>query len=57
MIVNIRNGTTAVVLTDATKIRDDKGLFGLDKQLLASAALIPGLKVKVTEHPTSTIAY
>jgi len=36
-----------VVLTDDTKTRDNKGLFGLDKQILSNSVLIPGLKVKV----------
>jgi hypothetical protein len=35
------------VLTDNTVIRDEKGLFGLDKQHLSSVVLIPGLKVEV----------
>jgi OOP family OmpA-OmpF porin len=36
-----------VVLTDETTTKDDKGLFGLDKQHLSSVVLIPGLKVDV----------
>ena len=36
-----------VVLTDNTVTKDDKGLFGLDKQHLSSVVLIPGLKVEV----------
>jgi OmpA-OmpF porin, OOP family len=39
--------TTTVVLTDNTTTRDKKGLFGLDKEHLSSAVLIPGLKVDV----------
>jgi OOP family OmpA-OmpF porin len=38
---------TTVVLTDNTVTKDDKGLFGLDKQHMSSAVLIPGLKVEV----------
>jgi OmpA-OmpF porin, OOP family len=38
---------TTVVLTDNTITKDDKGLFGLDKQHLSSVVLIPGLKVEV----------
>jgi outer membrane protein OmpA-like peptidoglycan-associated protein len=38
---------TTVVLTDSTVTKDDKGLFGLDKQHLSSVVLIPGLKVEV----------
>src|ERR1700758_1557109 len=51
LIVNSGNGTTTVVLTDDTTTKDDKGLFGLDKQHLSSAVLIPGLKVKVEGAP------
>jgi outer membrane protein OmpA-like peptidoglycan-associated protein len=36
-----------VVLTDDTRTKDDKGLFGLDKQHMSSVVLIPGLKVDV----------
>lgn len=36
-----------VVLTDETVTKDDRGLFGLDKEHLGSTVLIPGLKVKV----------
>jgi outer membrane protein OmpA-like peptidoglycan-associated protein len=47
LIVNSGNGNTTVVLTDSTVTKDDKGLFGLDKEHMSSAVLIPGLKVKV----------
>lgn len=40
-------GTRTVVLTDSTTTKDDKGLFGLDKQEMSNVVLIPGLKVKV----------
>jgi outer membrane protein OmpA-like peptidoglycan-associated protein len=36
-----------VVLTDDTTTKDDRGLFGLEKQHMSNAVLIPGLKVKV----------
>ena len=36
-----------VLLTDETVTKDDRGLFGLDKEHLGSIVLIPGLKVKV----------
>ena len=39
--------TTTVVLTDETSTRDSKGLFGLDKQLMSSVVLVPGLKVDI----------
>jgi OmpA-OmpF porin, OOP family len=39
--------TTTVVLTDDTTTKDDKGLFGLEKQHMSNVVLIPGLKVDV----------
>ena len=47
LIVRNSNGKTTVVLDDSTTTKDDKGLFGLDKQYMSNAVLIPGLKVKV----------
>jgi OmpA-OmpF porin, OOP family len=47
LIVTTAEGNSTVVLTDNTRTKDDKGLFGLDKQELGNAVLIPGLKVKV----------
>jgi len=47
LIVKSANGTTTVVLTDYTKTKDDKGLFGLDKQFMSNVVLVPGLKVDV----------
>ena len=47
LIVSGPAGQTTVVLTDDTKTKDNKGLFGLDKQQLSNAVLIPGLKLKV----------
>src|SRR6201988_446051 len=47
LIVKSSDGNTTVVLTDDTKTRDRKGLFGLDKQQISSAVLIPGLKISV----------
>jgi outer membrane protein OmpA-like peptidoglycan-associated protein len=48
LIVGTAEGSkTTVVLTDSTVTKDDKGLFGLDKQHLSSVVLIPGLKVVV----------
>src|SRR6266576_963219 len=47
LIVKSGEGNTTVVLTDHTATRDDKGLFGLDKQHLSSVVLIPGLKIEV----------
>ena len=39
--------TTTVVLTDETTTKDNRGLFGLEKHIMSSSVLIPGLKVKV----------
>src|SRR3954467_5892459 len=36
-----------VVLTDDTRTKDDRGLFGLEKQEMSSVVLIPGLKVNI----------
>jgi OmpA-OmpF porin, OOP family len=40
-------GAATVVLTDNTKTKDDRGLFGLDKEYLSDVVLVPGLKVSV----------
>jgi len=47
LILNGPSGKTTVVLTDDTTTKDDKGLFGLEKQHLSNVVLIPGLKVDV----------
>jgi outer membrane protein OmpA-like peptidoglycan-associated protein len=47
MTVKGDDGNTTVLLTETTDTKDDKGLFGLDKEHLGSTVLIPGLKVKV----------
>src|SRR3954462_11077978 len=47
LIVRSGGSTVTVVLSDDTKTKDDKGLFGLDKEYMSSAVLIPGLKVDV----------
>src|ERR1700751_2794948 len=47
LIVQSGGQNTTGVLTDETKTKDDKGLFGLDKQYMSSTVLVPGLKVKV----------
>jgi outer membrane protein OmpA-like peptidoglycan-associated protein len=47
LIVNGQGRNVTVVLTDDTVTKDDKGLFGLDKEHMSSVVLIPGLKVKV----------
>jgi outer membrane protein OmpA-like peptidoglycan-associated protein len=51
LIVKSGEGTTTVVLTDNTRTKDDKGLFGLDKQEMSSVVLIPGLKVDIDGVP------
>jgi OOP family OmpA-OmpF porin len=47
LIVKSGAGTTTVVLTDNTRTKDDRGLFGLEKQEMSSVVLIPGLKVDI----------
>ena len=47
LIVKGAEGTFTVVLTDDTTTKDDKGLFGLEKQQMSNVVLIPGLKVDV----------
>jgi len=47
LIVKSAQGNVTVVLTDSTRTKDDKGLFGLEKQQMADTVLIPGLKVDV----------
>ena len=47
MIVRGSGGDTVVILTANTRTKDDKGLFGLDKEEMADTVLIPGLKVRI----------
>ena len=47
LVVKTDSGNVTVVLTDDTTTKDDRGLFGLEKQQMSSAVLIPGLKVDV----------
>src|SRR6202795_954486 len=47
LIVKSAEGPVTVVLTDYTTTKDDKGLFGLDKQHMSNVVLIPGLKVDI----------
>jgi OOP family OmpA-OmpF porin len=47
LIVTRSEGDVTVVLTDETTTQDRKGLFGLDKEKMSNAVLIPGLKVDV----------
>jgi OmpA-OmpF porin, OOP family len=47
LVVKSGVGTTTVVLTDNTRTKDDRGLFGLEKQEMSSVVLIPGLKVDI----------
>src|SRR4051794_15018158 len=51
LLVTTDSGEKTVVLTDDTKTKDDRGLFGLEKQQLSSVVLIPGLKVEVEGTP------
>src|SRR6266478_7064579 len=47
LIVNTEAGKVTVVLTEGTKIKDDRGLFGLQEEKMSATVLIPGLKVSV----------
>jgi len=47
LTVKSAEGNVTVVLTDNTRTKDDKGLFGLEKQEMADTVLIPGLKVDI----------
>jgi outer membrane protein OmpA-like peptidoglycan-associated protein len=47
LIVKSGSGNVTVLLTDDTTTKDDKGLFGLDKQHMSNVVLIPGLKVNI----------
>jgi OmpA-OmpF porin, OOP family len=40
-------GNVTVILTNDTTTKDDRGLFGLEKQNMSDVVLIPGLKVDV----------
>jgi OmpA-OmpF porin, OOP family len=47
LVVKSAQGNVTVVLTDSTTTKDDRGLFGLDKQHMSDVVLIPGLKVDI----------
>ena len=47
LIVTSGGTDVTVVLTDQTRTKDDKGLFGLEKQEMSNTVLIPGLKVDI----------
>jgi outer membrane protein OmpA-like peptidoglycan-associated protein len=51
LIVKTGQGSTTVVLTDDTVTKDDRGLFGLEKQHLSDVVLVPGLKLEVEGTP------
>jgi OmpA-OmpF porin, OOP family len=51
LIVDSHGGRVTVVLTGETTTKDDKGLFGLEKEHMSDIVLIPGLKVKVDGTP------
>jgi OmpA-OmpF porin, OOP family len=46
-VVKTADGNVTVVLTDDTTTKDDRGLFGLEKQQMSNVVLIPGLKVDI----------
>src|SRR6201995_616985 len=47
MVVKTDSGDVTVALTDDTRTKDDRGLFGLAKEEMSNSVLIPGLKVKI----------
>ena len=47
LIVKSGDTSTTVLLTEDTTTKDDKGLFGLDKQRMSNVVLMPGLKVDI----------
>jgi OmpA-OmpF porin, OOP family len=47
LLVKSLQGNVVVVLTDDTTTKDNKGLFGLEKQHMSNVVLIPGLKVDI----------
>ena len=51
IIATADGGNTTVVLTDDTRTKDDRGLFGLEKHQMSNVVLIPGLKVVVDGTP------
>ena len=51
LIVTNQNDKVTVLLNDDTKTKDDTGLFGLEKNYMSAAVLIPGLKVEVEGMP------
>src|SRR6267378_1704599 len=56
LIVKTADGNTTVVLTDYTTTKDDRGLFGLEKQRMSNVVLIPGLKVDVDGTSAEQVA-
>jgi outer membrane protein OmpA-like peptidoglycan-associated protein len=51
MMVSVSGERRTVVLNSSTRVKDDRGLFGLDKEEMADTVLIPGLKVRVDGSP------
>jgi hypothetical protein len=49
LIVNTESGKVTVVLTEGTKIKDNRGLFGLQEDVMAPTVLIPDSKCRSTE--------
>jgi OOP family OmpA-OmpF porin len=46
-VVKTADGNVTVVLTDDSTTKDNRGLFGLEKQQMSNVVLIPGLKVDI----------
>ena len=47
LVVKSARGNVTVVLTGDTTTKDDRGLFGLEKEHMSDVVLIPGLKIDV----------
>ena len=47
LVVKSDGGNVTVVLTDATRTKDNVGLFGMGRQELSNVVLMPGLKVDI----------
>jgi OmpA-OmpF porin, OOP family len=47
LIVASDHGDVTVLLNDSTRVKDNTGLFGLEREEMAATVLIPGLKVDI----------
>jgi hypothetical protein len=56
LIVKTSSGNVTVAITGDTTTKDDKGIFGLDKEHLSDVVLIPGFKVEPRSWPRPRLA-